>query len=89
MWTHLHQQFHQARVSSYLTACRGSTYCHTGANCSLDKPTNDGMEEQFLGLKRVANTYRVLSRQLLCRINLDSVNKESVDCLYVGELEVC
>ncbi len=47
------------------------------------------MGEKFLGLDRVADIYRVLSRQLSVRIDLDSVHKESVDCLYGGELEAC
>ena len=47
------------------------------------------MEEQLLGLNRIANIYRVLRSQLFCRINLKSVNNQSVDCFHVGKVEVC
>ena len=53
------------------------TSCHNGANCSLDRPRNDGIGEQFLDHDRVvANSYRVLSRQLSGRTNLISAHKE-------------
>ena len=47
------------------------------------------MEEHFLGLNSIANIYRVLRRQLFCRINLESVNNDPVDCSHVGEVEIC
>ena len=48
-------------------------FCHSRANCTLDKPTKDSIGEQILDLDRVANIFRVLSRQISGRFNLDPV----------------
>ena len=47
------------------------------------------MGEKFLDFERVADIYRLLSRQLSGRILLDLVYKESVDYFDGGELEAC